>query len=159
MPIGNISGICHTEKNVLSKPSPEFRYDSKTGYLLIKEQNINETNSISEIDSNEAWKPLGKIGITYQGEYNLSLTYEQSTIIRYADASWISVQDVPAHNEPSEDSDYWQLLSKDGTILTSGDNISITENETGTHTISANIGTKIMVQEEEPEDKTVLWGW
>jgi hypothetical protein len=57
---------------------------------------------------------LGKVGITVDGAYDESKTYERLTCVHYNHESWVSVDDVPAYHYPSDNSEYWQRLAERG---------------------------------------------
>ena len=56
---------------------------------------------------------LGKITITTNGDYNAVTAYEKLSMVRYNGATYISKQSTTG-NTPSASSDYWQLVSSDG---------------------------------------------
>lgn len=80
---------------------------------------------------------LGKIAITDGGMWDSEITYEQLTIVRHNSASWMSTADSTGQ-EPSEDSEYWRLIAKDGVGMT---------------------GAPVLIQEDTPTDTSALWVW
>ena len=56
---------------------------------------------------------LGKVSVTHGGDWSSTTAYEINTIIRYQNATYISLQDSTGQ-EPSEESAYWKLIAKDG---------------------------------------------
>ena len=59
---------------------------------------------------------LGKITVTTNGDYNAATTYEKLCFVRYEGATYISKQTTTG-NTPSASSQYWQLVSEDGTDI------------------------------------------
>lgn len=57
---------------------------------------------------------LGKITVTTNGDYNAATTYEKLCLVRYEGATYVSKQTTTG-NTPSASSQYWQLVSTDGT--------------------------------------------
>lgn len=60
---------------------------------------------------------LGKIMLTNGGAWNSATEYEPLTMVRHNKASYCSTQNSIGQ-EPSEESEYWQLISKDGNEVT-----------------------------------------
>ncbi len=87
--------------------------------------------------------------ITDEGNYNPDKAYDRLTTVRYNNAFWRSRKPVPAGNIPAEKSEYWALEARDGGagILHAGENITITENEDGSKTISGQKGGYIAYPE------------
>lgn len=50
----------------------------------------------------------GRIGFVAKGDYDSSINYEQLDVVYHNGSTWMAVQDSQGQ-EPSEDSEYWQL--------------------------------------------------
>lgn len=57
---------------------------------------------------------LGKVGLTFVGDYVLTSSYESRTCVFYNHVSWVSRKDVPAGIVPGTDEEYWQMVSGRG---------------------------------------------
>lgn len=57
---------------------------------------------------------LGKVGITTEGVYDSSKSYEKLSCVLHNGESWVSTKDVPVSNVPEEGSTYWQKMSARG---------------------------------------------
>ena len=103
---------------------------------------------------------LGKIVLTDGGAWDSSVSYEPLTMVRHNNASYYSIKDSTGQ-EPSETSEYWQLISKDGNEVTVDSELSETstnpvQNAAVTAAITA-LGAPVLIQDTEPSDKTALW--
>lgn len=109
-------------------------------------------------------KNLGKVAITNGGDYSAEATYSPLTRVRHNNASWISKRETTG-NEPSEESEYWQLDCKDGNQVNVVDNL---ESDSTTDALSAaqgktlndKIGAKVVITSDDttpPSDHSVLW--
>ena len=112
-------------------------------------------------------KNLGKVAITNGGTYSASTTYAPLTLVRYNGASWVSKVQTKG-NAPSENSTYWQLVSKDGK---NGNQVNVINNLNSDSTtaalsaaqgkaLAAKIGVKVVVTDDDttpPDDHSVLW--
>jgi hypothetical protein len=59
-------------------------------------------------------KIIGKVAMTLGGEWSASATYDALVIVTHQGSSWVSKKDVSVGNEPSDGSEYWQLLAAQG---------------------------------------------
>lgn len=103
---------------------------------------------------------LGKVMLTNGGTWNSETEYEPLTMVRHNKASYCSTQNSIGQ-EPSEESEYWQLISKDGNEVTVDSELSETstnpvQNAAVTAAITA-LGAPVLIQDTEPSDKTALW--
>ena len=57
---------------------------------------------------------LGKVGITFGGDYDLNSSYASKTCVFYNFVSWVSRKDVPAGVAPGTNAEYWQKVSERG---------------------------------------------
>ena len=57
---------------------------------------------------------VGIVACVPKGDWQSNLTYDLLNIVRHNNASWVATTTVPANNEPSLNSKYWNLLVKDG---------------------------------------------
>lgn len=117
---------------------------------------------------------LGKVMITDGGTWNSATAYEPLTMVRHNNASYCSTQDSTGQ-EPSETSDYWQLIAKDGTDGKDGTNgkdgkdatvdaalSDTSENAVQNKVVKAAIdalGNPVHIQSATPSDTTSLWVW
>lgn len=109
---------------------------------------------------------LGKVMLTNGGAWNNETEYEPLTMVRHNNASYCSTQNSIGQ-EPSETSDYWQLIAKDGTDGKDGKEVTVdaelsdtsenpVQNQAVTAAITA-LGAPVLIQDTEPDDKTALW--
>ena len=112
-------------------------------------------------------KNLGKVAITNGGDYRAETTYPPLTRVRHNNASWISKKETVG-NEPSEDSEFWQLDCKDGR---DGNQVNVVDNLESNSTTDAlsaaqgkalneKIGAKVVITSDDttpPDDHSVLW--
>lgn len=105
---------------------------------------------------------LGKVALTNEGTWSADKTYEILTMVRHNDASYCSTQPSTGQ-EPSEDSEYWQLIARNGTDITVDTEMSETsENPVQNKAIAARFeaqGAAVLIQEDAPSDTTALWVW
>jgi hypothetical protein len=59
-------------------------------------------------------KIIGKVAMTLGDEWSSSATYDALVAVSHNGSSWVSRKAVPAGNEPSKGSEYWQLLAAQG---------------------------------------------
>lgn len=57
---------------------------------------------------------LGKVGLTFEGDYDSSKNYASRTCVFYDHVSWASKKDVPAGIAPGSNDEYWQKVSERG---------------------------------------------
>ncbi len=57
---------------------------------------------------------LGKVGLTFEGDYDSSKNYASRTCVFYNHVSWASKKDVPAGIAPGTNEEYWQKVSERG---------------------------------------------
>ena len=57
---------------------------------------------------------LGKVGLTFGGDYDSSKDYASRTCVFYNHVSWASKKDVPAGIAPGTNDAYWQKVSERG---------------------------------------------
>lgn len=57
---------------------------------------------------------LGKVGLTFEGDYDSSKSYASRTCVFYNHVSWTSKKDVPAGIAPGTNDEYWQKVSERG---------------------------------------------
>lgn len=57
---------------------------------------------------------LGKVGLTFEGDYDSSKNYASRTCVFYNHVSWASKKDVPAGIAPGSNYEYWQKVSDRG---------------------------------------------
>ena len=57
---------------------------------------------------------LGKVGLTFEGDYDSSKNYASRTCVFYNHVSWASKKDVPAGIAPGTSEEYWQKVSERG---------------------------------------------
>lgn len=57
---------------------------------------------------------LGKVGLTFEGDYDSSKNYASRTCVFYDHVSWASKKDVPAGIAPGTSEEYWQKVSERG---------------------------------------------
>ena len=105
---------------------------------------------------------VGKVSITFDGDYDSSKQYRELTCVLYNQVSWVSKQRVPAGNIPVENSLYWQKMSERGAQGPAGQsyvgNVQIIDNlsEGGsTSVLSAEQG-KILNERIEDLDTSLL---
>lgn len=56
---------------------------------------------------------LGKVSLTFGGDYDYSKSYKRFTSVTYRGASWASRKDVPSGVDPTY-SEYWQKMADRG---------------------------------------------
>lgn len=59
----------------------------------------------------EEYKVLGKIGISYKGEYASSVSYEKLDAVYHSGSTYLALKDAPA-GAPNNDGVNWMLLAK-----------------------------------------------
>lgn len=105
---------------------------------------------------------LGKIVLTDGGTWDSSVAYEPLTMVRHNNASYYSIKDSTGQ-EPSETSDYWRLMAKDGKEVTVDAELSDTsDNPVQNKVVKAAIDSKgapVLIQESTPTDTSALWVW
>lgn len=111
---------------------------------------------------------LGKIVLTDGGTWDSSVVYEPLTMVRHNNASYYSIKDSTGQ-EPSETSDYWRLMAKDGTNGKDGKEVTVdaelsdtSENPVQNKVVKASIDSKgapVLIQESTPTDTSALWVW
>lgn len=111
---------------------------------------------------------LGKVMLTNGGTWNIETEYEPLTMVRHNKASYCSTQNSVGQ-EPSETSDYWQFIAKDGTDGKDGKEVTVdselsntSENTVQNKVITAALeakGAPVLIQELTPSDTTALWVW
>lgn len=66
------------------------------------------------MNKNNGVQFVGIVACVPKGDWQSNLTYGLLNIVRHNGASYIATTTVPANNEPSLNSKYWNLLVKDG---------------------------------------------
>ena len=69
---------------------------------------------------------LGKISVTNEGDWNTSTPYEINTMVRHNGATYMSLKDSTGQEPSEENTEYWSLISKDGTTPTVDSELSDT---------------------------------
>lgn len=92
--------------------------------------------------------------------WNSNTEYGLFTIVRHNGAAYISIQSSIGQ-EPSDESEYWRIIAKDGKEVTVDAALSETstnpvQNQAVTAAITA-LGAPVLIQDTEPDDKTALW--
>ncbi len=59
--------------------------------------------------------PVGPVGLTWQGDYNPSATYQQRDGVQYAGTSYIYIFGLPTSGNAPPDPTYWDVLAGGGT--------------------------------------------
>lgn len=59
---------------------------------------------------------IGRVVPTYEGTWNSERVYNKLDNVLYDGSTYVAVQYVPAGNQPSPDSNYWQLLARKGDV-------------------------------------------
>lgn len=67
-----------------------------------------------------AERNLGKVAVTTGGNYSSSLSYNRLTLVYYNGSTWISTEDTPAGEMPTDASNYWQKVASDGATGAAG---------------------------------------
>ena len=117
---------------------------------------------------------LGKVMLTDGGTWDSAAEYEPLTMVRHNNASYCSTQNSTGQ-EPSETSDYWQLMAKDGTdgkdgvdgkdgkdVAVDSELSDTSENPVQNKVVKAAIdakGAPVLIQETTPSDTSALWVW
>ena len=69
---------------------------------------------------------LGKISVTHGGNWNSNTPYEINTMVRHNGATYMSLKDSTGQEPSEENTEYWSLISKDGTTPTVDSELSDT---------------------------------
>lgn len=64
---------------------------------------------------------IGKVGLTFEGDYNASKSYANKTCVLHDHISWVSRKDVPIGIVPGTNEEYWQKVSDRGAHGEKGD--------------------------------------
>lgn len=64
---------------------------------------------------------IGKVALTFGGDYDQSKSYSNKTCVLYNHVSWASKKDVPAGIEPGTNDEYWQKMAERGSKGEKGD--------------------------------------
>lgn len=104
---------------------------------------------------------LGKIVLTDGGTWDNEVEYEILTMVRHNKASYYSVQQSIGQ-EPSETSEYWRLIAKDGNEVTVDSELSETsENPVQNKVVNtaiAALGAAVIISATAPsQTANVLW--
>ena len=86
----------------------------------------------------EGYKSLGKIGISYKGDYNSNTAYERLDAVFHNGSTYLAIKDAP-DGAPRDDKTNWIYLAKgyDGeTVDVADSEIAFTDSETRENIVS-----------------------
>ena len=101
---------------------------------------------------------LGKVSVTHGGNWNANTPYEINTMVRHNGATYMSLKDSTGQEPSEENTEYWSLISKDGTTPTVDSELSNTSsNPVQNKTIKSALDNKSDVVIDKLTGKKVVF--